>query len=106
MAVNPVLQPASRSRMRVTQMEEVDRGCAPMLTVAAADDGNFGITQDDISFADSNPDTITRVAGSWIKDRYFPGDTIKVEGSASNDGLYSVDAVTDKVLISAELRQE
>lgn len=98
MAVVPVLEPASRSRMRVTQMEEVARGCTPLLTVTPGDDGNQSITQDDISFADTNPDTILRVAGSWIDDGFFAGDTIKVDGSTSNDAIYNVALVTEKVL--------
>src|SRR2546430_17037068 len=35
-------------------------------------------------FADANPDTITRSAGSWVTDGFEPGQTIFVSGTVRN----------------------
>lgn len=47
-----------------------------------------------LTFADANPDTITRTTGSWIADGVAPGTVVVIAGSASNDGTYTVDLVT------------
>jgi hypothetical protein len=44
----------------------------------------------DIAFFNSNPDTITRTVGSFITDGFVSGQIIKVAGSTSNDGFYTV----------------
>jgi hypothetical protein len=43
-----------------------------------------------IAFVDSNPDTITRTVGSFITDGFEGGNQIRVLGSASNDGYYTL----------------
>jgi hypothetical protein len=45
----------------------------------------------DLTFADANPDTITRSAGSFVTDGFLEGMTILVTGSTSNDGYYTID---------------
>lgn len=58
----------------------------------------------DLDFADnsgsSQPDTITRAAGSWITDNYLPGATITVANATvgANNGTYTVDSVSATVL--------
>ncbi len=51
-----------------------------------------------VTFADSDPDTITRDAGSWTADGFRPGDVVVVGGTASNDGTFVVDGVSALVL--------
>lgn len=46
-----------------------------------------------IAFVNSNPDTITRDAGSFITDEFKAGMTLTVEGSTSNDGTYTIATV-------------
>jgi hypothetical protein len=51
----------------------------------------------DIAFVDSNPDTITRLTGSFIDDGFVAGDNVTIEGSATNQGvvpIIAVDALT------------
>ncbi len=50
-------------------------------------------TLTDIAFVDSNPDTITRLSGSFITDGFAVGMKISVSGSASNDGTYTLAGV-------------
>ena len=45
------------------------------------------------SFVDSDPDTITRAAGSFVTDGFLAGDLITVSGTASNDGTYTIATV-------------
>lgn len=64
---------------------------------------------DALSFADANPDTITRDSGSFITDGYVPGMAITVNGTTSNDGTYTVATVSSTVLTlisSASLTNE
>jgi hypothetical protein len=49
--------------------------------------------QTDIAFVDSNPDTITRGAGSFIADGFAVGDVITVEGSAGNSSTFTIDVL-------------
>lgn len=51
-----------------------------------------------LTFADANPDTITRSAGSWITDGFARGDRILIAGTASNNGTFDVDTVSATVL--------
>ena len=53
---------------------------------------------DNMTFADADPDTITRASGSWITDGFVAGDEVDVSGSASNDGTYIVASVAASVL--------
>ena len=51
-----------------------------------------------LAFADANPDTITRGAGSFLTDGFKAGMTITVEGSTSNDGTYTIASLNATVL--------
>jgi adhesin/invasin len=52
-----------------------------------------------ISFNDVNPATITRSdAGSFVTDDFQAGEQIRVQGSASNDGDYTIASVSSKTL--------
>jgi hypothetical protein len=46
-----------------------------------------------ISFANTNPDTINRSAGSFVTDGFKSGMTITVSGSVSNNGTYTIATV-------------
>lgn len=46
--------------------------------------------------------TITRTSGSWISDGLEVGDTITISGSASNDGLFTISALTATVITVSE----
>jgi len=43
-----------------------------------------------VSFVDSNPDTITRSAGSFITDGFTAGEQIIITGTASNNTTYTI----------------
>lgn len=43
-----------------------------------------------LTFADANPDTITRASGSWVTDGVTTGDYIVISGSTLNDGTFTV----------------
>ena len=53
-----------------------------------------------LTFADANPDTITRSAGSWIDDGFRPGMRITVSDTADarNDASYRITSVAETVL--------
>ena len=51
-----------------------------------------------LTFADADPDTITRASGSWITDGVVPGMRFTVAESASNDGSYTVATVSALVI--------
>ncbi|MDY6839207.1 MAG: invasin domain 3-containing protein [Thermodesulfobacteriota bacterium] len=52
-----------------------------------------------IAFNDTNADTITRSdAGSFVTDGFQAGEQIRVEGSANNDGDYTIASVSGKTL--------
>lgn len=51
-----------------------------------------------VTFADDNPDTITRTTGSWITDGFQRGTRITISGSVSNDGTYRIASVTALVI--------
>lgn len=51
-----------------------------------------------VTFADVNPDTITRTKGSWIDDGFDVGMILTVTGTVSNDGSYTIDTLTDTVI--------
>lgn len=50
-----------------------------------------------LTFADADPDTITRATGSWITDGFKVGMSITVD-SASNDGTYEIASLTATVI--------
>ena len=52
------------------------------------------ITATTIAFVDSNPDTITDTGNGFISGGFVNGGTIRVSGSTSNDGFYTIDTVT------------
>lgn len=52
-----------------------------------------------LSFNNLNPDTITRPLGeSFVTDGFEAGEQIRVQGSASNDGIYIIETVADSTL--------
>ncbi len=51
-----------------------------------------------VTFNDLGPDTIHRGAGSWIDDGFGVGGGVLIAGSASNDGTYTLDVVTDATI--------
>jgi adhesin/invasin len=58
-------------------------------------------TSNQISFTENhpNPDTITRAdGGSFITDGFLPGGAITVNGSAFNEGTYTISAVTTSAI--------
>ncbi len=81
--------------------------------VSAVIKGNFvedtrsEVSGVNITFADANPDTITRASGSFVTDGWVANDRVAVSGSASNDGSspYNIGSVTATVLtlVAAEI---
>jgi len=60
-----------------------------------------------LTFADANPDTITASSGSFISDGYKAGMTLTVAGTASNNGTFTITAVTATVItVSGALAAE
>lgn len=51
-----------------------------------------------LTFADSDPDTITASSGSFITDGYKAGMRLTVAGTSNNDGTYVIASVTATVL--------
>lgn len=54
-----------------------------------------------LTFADADPDTITRSAGSWITDGFAAGDTVTIVDSTDNDDSYVIESLTATVLTLA-----
>lgn len=50
-------------------------------------------TADTIAFVDSDPDTITDSASGFVTAGFVAGQTLIVEGTISNDGIYIIDTV-------------
>lgn len=48
------------------------------------------VTGTNIAFVDSNPDTITRAAGSFITSGWIAGDPVVASGSLGSDGTFTV----------------
>lgn len=55
----------------------------------------------DLTFADDNPDTITRASGSFVDDGFLPGDTIKTTNSGLNNGTFTIASMTALILTLA-----
>jgi hypothetical protein len=58
----------------------------------------------DVTFGDDGPDTLTRVAGSWLDDGFRVGHKIKVLGAAqasNNNTQWTIDAVTALIITLA-----
>lgn len=51
-----------------------------------------------LTFADTNPDTITRAAGSWLDDGFVAGMVITVALSSSNNGTFTIASLTATVI--------
>jgi len=53
-----------------------------------------------LTFGDNgaSPDTITRNRGSWIDEGFAVGDSFTIAGTSSNDGTYTITALTATVL--------
>ncbi len=63
----------------------------------------------DLTFADTDPDTIVRSTGSWLDDGFFPGQLVRVSGTADNNGpflLGDVTALTLTLVAAATLTAE
>ncbi len=72
------------------------------LVTALAYGGNFQLTGNpSLSFANTNPDTITRSAGSWITDGFAAGQRITLSGAGANNGTFTVNAVSANTLTLA-----
>jgi hypothetical protein len=86
-----------------TSVGSIDfRVCEPSMWLqykweTIATDVNVGT---DADFADADPDTITRQAGSWISDGVEVGDVVYVynANTAANNGYYTVQTVAALVL--------
>jgi len=63
-------------------------------------EGTTGPLTNIISFHNNDPaqDTITRPGGSFIDDGFEAGEQIRVQGSASNDGIYIIETVVANTL--------
>ena len=62
-------------------------------------EGTTGSLTNIISFNDANPDTITRSdGGDFSADGFEVGEQIRVQGSADNDGLYTLATVAPPTL--------
>lgn len=61
---------------------------------------NDSITRTDIAFVDSNPDTITTVAGNFITAGFQNGDRITVSGASvpANNAIFTIQTVTANTL--------
>lgn len=80
---------------------------ATVITLGTTDLANEGpvsnctvIGEPSLTFANSG-DTITRNRGSWLEDGFAVGDSVTVDGSASNDATTAVSAVSALVLTIA-----
>lgn len=74
-----------------TTTVEVRLTLDPSTDVAAETVGTF-------SFANTNPDTITRTSGSFIVDGFKAGMQLAVSGSASNNSTFTIASVTATTL--------
>ena len=54
-------------------------------------------TGNTITFADADPDTITRASGDWTT-LFAVGDVITITNSTSNDGSYTIASLTSTVI--------
>jgi len=54
---------------------------------------NVHYSADTIAFVDSDPDTITDSASGCVAAGFVAGQTIVVEGTTNNDGIYVIDTV-------------
>ena len=57
-----------------------------------------GTTRTDISFSDTNQRTISTGGGDFVADGFEAGQKIRVSGSTSNDGIYTIDSVTTSTI--------
>ena len=67
--------------------------------IVATDNSDVSLTGNPtLTFADANPDTITRDAGDWIADGFAVNMDITVANSASNNGTYKIKALSSSIL--------
>lgn len=61
---------------------------------------NYDASVNTLTFADANPDTMSRASGSWITDGYRVGAqvTVRNAANATNNGTYVIDVMTALVL--------
>ncbi len=57
-------------------------------------DFSIDCTSEVVTFADVNPDTITRATNSWVDDGVKVGDIINITNSTSNNFAYTVASIT------------
>lgn len=58
------------------------------------DFGQYMSGSPNVTFADADPDTIVRDAGSFLTDGFNDADSLTISDSVSNDGEYTIDTVT------------
>jgi hypothetical protein len=69
-----------------------------LLTSYNANRGKVSSQTISVTFNDLGPDTIHRGAGSWIDDGFGIGGGVLIAGSASNNGTYTIDVITDATI--------
>ncbi len=57
-------------------------------------DFSIDCTSETVTFADANPDTITRASGSWVTSGLVAGELFNVTNSTSNNGSYTIATIT------------
>ncbi len=57
-------------------------------------------TAETVVFGDDDPDTITRDVGDFGADGFKDGDVIRVNGTLSNNGTYTIDSVTSATVLT------
>lgn len=67
------------------------------LTATPNDAETIDTSAVNVTFADANPDTITRASGDW-RTKFAAGQVITVSGSTLNDGTYTLVTVAATVL--------
>jgi len=94
----------------VDQIIPVPDDCVLLVETAAATTATISVTLEPklvaeysglgaLTFADDNPDTITRSAGSWLEDGFSAGMTITVASTVSNNDVFTIDSVDDTAIV-------
>jgi hypothetical protein len=76
-----------------------ESGLPSGITIGAAttspyDNLSTYLSQTGIAFVNSDPDTITDSSSGFVSAGFVDGDSIQIDGSANNDGLYLITTVT------------
>lgn len=75
---------SATSELWITMKDKVVAGLVDGITITFADAGS--------------PDTITRDKGSWFDDGFVDDMLLTITGTTTNDGSFTIDTVTDKVI--------